>query len=219
MTSASASNKVFLISSNSGGDGQRGIERNGIRQVLWEPALGFLHELANFGGSLQRVGAGREVDTQQGRRLAVEAAFQVVVLRSQFHPRHVLQAQHAALRCGTNNDLAELFRRGQAARCAHVIGERLSWRDWGATDLAGRVYRVLRLNGADDFRNGNAEIGQRVRIHPDAHGVLAGAEDRYRSDARQARQRIVQIDVGVIGQKDIVVGPVGRRQREQHQRR
>ena len=155
---------------------------------------------------------------EQRGRLAVEAALQVVGLRAEFKPRDIFQAQHAAIGSGANNDLAELFRRGQAARRAHVVGELLSWGTGCAADLAGGIDRVLRLDGADDFRDGNAEVRQRIGIHPDAHGVLAGAEDRHRCNARQTGQRIVQVDVGVIGQKDVVVGPVGRRQRQQHQR-
>ena len=40
-----------------------------------------------------------------------------------------------------------------------------------------------------------------VRIHPDAHGILAGAEYLTLRHARQARQRVIQVDVGVVGQE------------------
>ena len=86
-------------------------------------------------------------------------------------------------------------------------------------DLARGIHGVLRLNGADDFRNGDAELRQLVGLHPQAHGVLARAEDLNVADARHARELIVEIDVGVVGQELGVVRAVRRIQGDQHQRR
>ena len=53
-----------------------------------------------------------------------------------------------------------------------------------AADLAGGVDGVLRLDRGDDLRNGDAELRQLVGLHPEAHGVLAGAENLHAADAR-----------------------------------
>ncbi len=51
------------------------------------------------------------------------------------------------------------------------------------------------------------------------HGVLAGAEDRDAGDPLDAGHLVVDVDVGVVGQKDVVVGVVGRRESEHEVRR
>ena len=65
---------------------------------------------------------------------------------------------------------------------------------------------------------GDAELGQLVGLHPDAQRVLA-AEDLHARDARDARQFVLQIDDGVIGEKVGAVFVARRRQADQHQRR
>ena len=53
----------------------------------------------------------------------------------------------------------------------------------------------------DDLRDGDAELRQLVGLDPQAHGVLARAENLHAADARHARELIVEIDVGVVGQE------------------
>jgi len=97
----------------------------------------------------------------------------------------------------------------QAALRAHGVGEFLPFRHRFAADLAGGIHGVLLLNGVDDVRHGDAHLRQPVRPHPEADGVLAGAEDGDAGDAGHAGHRVVDVDVGVIGQEDAVVGLVG----------
>ena len=51
-----------------------------------------------------------------------------------------------------------------------ALGRRL------AAGFPCRVNGVLRLNGADDFRNGDAQLCKLVGLYPKPHRVLAGAE-------------------------------------------
>ncbi len=55
-------------------------------------------------------------------------------------------------------------------------------------------------------RDGDAELGQGVGLHPDADRILARAEDRDPGDAGHAQELVVQIDVGIIGEESCVVG-------------
>ena len=107
----------------------------------------------------------------------------------------------------------------QPALGAHRIGVFLALGNRRAAHLSGRIHGVLRLKRIDNLRDGDAELGQLIRLHPQAHGVLAGAEYLHVADAGDARQLIVQIDVGVVGQKLRVVGAVRRIEADHHQRR
>ena len=142
-----------------------------------------------------------------------------VVLRSQFHSRHVLHAHDPGVGRLANHDVLELFGRSEAALGAHRIGELLSLGNWLAAHLSGRVHGVLRLKRRDDFRNGDLQLRQLVRLHPQAHGILARAKYLNDAHALHASQRVVQIDVGVVGEEICVVGALRRIEGHQHQRR
>ena len=49
------------------------------------------------------------------------------------------------------------------------------------------------------------QFGELVRLDPKAHGVLAGAEDLNAGDTVTRVNLVDQIDVRVIGQKNVVV--------------
>src|SRR5208282_1760785 len=109
------------------------------------------------------------------------------------------------------------LRRDETALGENRVGELLAW--WGrlAACFAGGVYGVLSLNGADDFRNGDAELRQAVRFYPHAHGVLARAEHLAVANARRTEEGIDEIDVRVVAQKRGIVGPVRRVNRKEHE--
>ena len=75
------------------------------------------------------------------------------------------------------------------------------------------------LDGVHDLRHGDVQLGELVRLHPQAHGVLPGAEHHDARDPGHARQLVVQVDVGVVGQEGRVVAPARRGERHQHERR
>ena len=67
---------------------------------------------------------------------------------------------------GAEHDVAELLLGLEAALGAHGVGELLPRRHRLAADLAGGVHGVLRLDGVDDLRDGDAQLGQLVRAAP-----------------------------------------------------
>src|SRR4029077_13145179 len=123
----------------------------------------------------------------------------------------------AVLRFAYDN-VAELLWRRQAPLSQHRIGELLVFLSWLATNLARRIYRVLRLDSINNIRDGDAQLGQLVRFNPKPHGVLPRAEDLGLSDAVQAGDGIVEIDVGIVRQIGRITSPTWRVQRDQHQR-
>ena len=55
-----------------------------------------------------------------------------------------------------------------------------------------------------------ARDGSRLGIHPDAHRVLCGAEDRHIADALEASQLVLHVDHGVVRQKQPVEAALRR---------
>ncbi len=86
----------------------------------------------------------------------------------------------------------------------------------GAADLAGRIHSVLSLNGGDHFGDGDAELRELIGFYPEAHRILASTKHLYVADAGDARQLVVQVDVGIVGQKFSVIGALGRKQAHDH---
>ena len=158
------------------------------------------------------------VDSDNRCRLTAIAAHQVVGLRPQFQSGHIFQAQNRAVGTGAYDDLPELLFGKQPALCPNRVGEFLALWNRLTTDLPGRINRILRLYGFDNFGNGDAKLGQLVRLDPAAHGILAGSKDRHAGNARYARQLVVQIDVRIVGQKNVVVSPFRRKEIDQHER-
>src|SRR5207248_7048839 len=98
----------------------------------------------------------------------------------------------------------------QSSLGAHCISEFLSAGNWFAADLAGGIHRVLFLHCGYDVRHSDAELRELVRLDPQAHGILASAENLHIANSRHACQWIEEINVAVIGEKGSVVAAFGR---------
>ena len=84
--------------------------------------------------------------------------------------------------------------------------------------LTGRVHRVLRLDSVEDVRDGDAQLRQLVRLYPQPHGILTRAENLRLPDTVQARDGIIEVDIGVVGKEFRIVSAVRREQSDQHER-
>ena len=219
MTSMIASTRVCSISFMPSVTASVVSSDDHVIHVRREALLEFRHERPGVGGGLHGIGIRQLVERDERGGLAVQARQHVVVLRAQFDAGHVLDPHDGPARRRAEDDLAELLRRFQAALRPHRVGEFLPRRHRLAADLAGGIHGVLRLDGVDDFRDGDAHLRQPVGPDPEADGVLARAENRDAGDARHARHLVVDVDVGVVGQEDAVVGVARRIEREHDQRR
>ena len=97
--------------------------------------------------------------------------------------------------------------------------ERLSRRRRRRADLARGDLLALLLDRLDDVLRHQPAHLQLVRIEPDPHRILAGAEHRHIADAGQSRQLVAEIDGGVVAQIQAVIGRVRRGQRDEQQDR
>src|SRR2546422_693784 len=116
----------------------------------------------------------------------------------QFDAGHVLHAHDGAVQVGADDDLAKLLRRLEPplrehrVRLLHALGRRRR------AHLARRVDRALLLDRGDEVGHGEPEFGQHIRLHPDAHGVIAGPEQPYLPHARHAVEDVVDVNIGVV---------------------
>ena len=203
---------------DAGGDGERGVERLGVLHA-GRKALGQLgHELLRLAGRVERVAARRLVEGDDGGRLALEAALDIVILRAEFDARHVFEAEDGAVCIGPHHDLAEFLDRGEITLADHGVGEFLTGRDRFGPDFANGIDAVLLLDRVDDFLRGDVELGQLVGCDPNAHGILAGTEDGDVGDAGETRQFVVQVDVRVVGEEEGIESVVGGIEREEKER-
>ena len=87
--------------------------------------------------------------------------------------------------------------------------EILALRRGRRADLAGGDFLALLLNDVDDVLGRQPARLQEVRVEPDAHGVLPGAEHRHVADAGEAAQLVLHVDDGVVRQEQAVEAAVG----------
>ena len=198
---------------------QRRVDRIAVLQVGREPLRQIRHRLLDAVGDVERVRAGHLKDADRASGLAVDAARLLVVERAELDARDILQPHHRAVRVRAHRDGSEFLRRLQPPLRADRVGHLLPGRRRLRADLTGRIDGALLLHGAHQIGNREPERGQPVRLHPDAHRVVAGAEDADVADAPDAIQRVDDVDVGVVGEEQRVVGLVRRRQRNDQHRK
>ncbi len=64
----------------------------------------------------------------------------------------------------------------------------------GPADLAGGAELVLLVDGVDDIRHGNTELGDPVGPQPDTHRIVAAPRQVDLPHARDSRQAVDHID-------------------------
>ena len=179
---------------------------DGVLHVVGKTRRQFGQRGADQLGHVQRIGAGRLIDRQHRGRGGIELAIGRVVLRAQLDPGDIGQPHDRAVAVGPDDDPLELLLIGKAALGAQGILELLIRRGGRRPHLPGRDLHVLFLNGLDHIAHGHAQGGQLPRVEPHAHAVVQRAEDRRLAHTGQARQRVLDVDRGVVGKKQRIVG-------------
>jgi len=114
----------------------------------------------------QRIGARREEYTDGDRRLTVEAAQRIVILRAKFDARDILDFEHGPVGIGTHDDVAELLCRRQPALSLDVELKLLVVRYRSRTDAADWRLNVLGADRSDDVRRHQAKARQAFDVEP-----------------------------------------------------
>ena len=200
------------------GDRQRRIERDQVIHVPREALLQIFHRRLDPVGDVERVGAGNLEHGNDGRRCAVVAADGVVEHRPQLEARDVLEADLGAIRVGPHDDVRELLLVEQAPLRADRIGVLGAGGCGRPANLTGRRQLVLLGDGVRDIGDRDAKPADDVRTQPDAHRVVAAAEQVDLPHALDAGDGVVDVDGRVVREKRAVVRAVRRLDGDDEQR-
>jgi len=160
-----------------------------------------LHPLIHGGRSLQGVGARKLIDSHHTGWRLVLAGRNSVSLISELDASDVAQVQNRPVGIGAKDDVYRILRVHEAPLRAHRVSELLPIWNRLATNLAGWVHIVLRLNCGDDFCCRNAEFRELIGLHPYAQRILP-TEDLHARYAVDARDLVLKVDDGVVGEEN-----------------
>ena len=139
-----------------------------------------------------------------------------IILRPQLHPRHVLDSHRGTIRIGAHDDVAEFFRRGQAAFCDDNRIQLLAGRCRQLPKFAGSELRILGSHGLGDIAGCQVIGMELLGLQPQPHRIF-GAEQYRLAHARHAADILQQVGCGVAAESHIVAALVRRNQRDEHQ--
>ena len=138
-------------------------------------------------------------DAQGNRDPLVEIAAAVVVGGAELDARDVADAGDAPLVVRLDDDVAELLRVGEAALRLDIELEGAGLRHGRLIDHASRDLHVLGAQRVDDVAGGQVAQRELLRIEPDAHRVVAGAEDGDVAHAVDAGKHVLHMQSRVVG--------------------
>jgi hypothetical protein len=187
-----------------------------VLDPLREARLQLVHGLAHGARQPQRVRSGRLEDSHGHGVVVVQQRAQRVPARGQLDAGHVAQPYDLSVGAGLDDDVTELLRVRQPPVRVHGQGVVDAIRRGRAAHYAGGDLRVLFADGGDHVPRRQPARRHLLRVQPDAHGVVAGAEDLDLARARDARQRVLHLQHGVVAQVDHVVTVVRRHQVHDH---
>ena len=168
-------------------------------------------------GGVERVRAGPLEDQERHGRALVEIAVGRVVLRRELDAGDVLEPRDAAVRVGLDDDVAELARLGEPPERLDVelIGALLRHRR--LVHHAGSDLHVLRAQRRHHLAGGQVARCDLLRVEPDAHGIVARAEDAHVADAVEAGEHVAHLQGRVVGDVERVARAVRRAEMDHHQ--
>ena len=141
--------------------------------------------LRTIGRQLQRVGARGLEDRNRDRLLVVEEAAHAVGLGAELHARDVAEAHHLSVVTGLDDDVAELL---LVAEPAGGVQRDLKFGlfEGGAPSWPAATCTFCSRIAVDHVAGRQIAHGEFLRVEPDAHRVVAAAEDLHVAHAREA---------------------------------
>src|SRR5208283_5738633 len=144
---------------------------------------------------VERIGGGQLSYANADAVVAVEAKAIAVILCAQFRVADIDEPNQRAVAARLEDDVVELLRIGQSPDGPHADLKHLVVSGGLRSNLPGSDLDVLLRKGGDDVRRCQTSGSQPRRIEPQAHGVLALAEDLHVGDALHSLQRVLDINV------------------------
>ena len=174
-----------------------------------------LHRVDDVFRRGERVRARPLEDAQRHRGIAVEIRIGRVVLCRQFDASHVAQPHHGA-RGLLDDDVVELVGIGETPQRLHRDLKRALTGDRRLIEHTGGDLDVLALERQNHVSCGQAHRLQAVGIDPDAHRVIAAAEDGDRANPVNAGENVGDRERRVIRDEQRIARVVGRVEVDHH---
>jgi hypothetical protein len=159
--------------------------------ALREIALQLLHLRAHEFGDRDRIAARSLEDGDRRGCLVIEERAQRIGVGAEFDAGDILQARDLTGGAGLDDDAAKVFLGGQAALGVDRHLEFCRARQRRRAQLTRGDLDVLLANRLDDVIRGEAATGDFLRIEPDAHRELAGAEHLHIAHTVQAGEFVL----------------------------
>ena len=182
-----------------------------VLQARREVLLQLDHLRVDGVGRLDRVAAGELEDRQRDGGASVEVGVDAVVLRPERDVAHVAQADDPPALAALDDDVLELLRVGQPPLRVDrelVVGR--PRRQRLLAEHAGGDLHVLVADRLDDVAGGQPHAGDLLGVQPDAHGVVAGAEQVHVAHPRQPGDLVAHLQQQVVGLVERVVARLAR---------
>ncbi len=149
----------------------RGVENLRHFEFRRQGRLGFFEHFTHTCYRLHGVGITGQVDTETNGRITVELGNNRTGFFPSFHTGYILQTNKFAL-IGTQHDIAEFLSRYQTSGNLTRVLLFLTIVYRHSANRTGRCLHVLFLDGRGHIGNGQLELGQLIRIEPNAHSVV-----------------------------------------------
>ena len=168
----------------------RGVVRDDVDEALREALGELVHFRFHLVGDRNGVGLRQEGDGDAGGRPAVEVERLAVGLGAELGVANVADSGDlsAVRRIDLDDDVLELGGIVQAADEIQRVLKILAFRSGRRPDLAGGDLLALLLDDVDHVLRRQAPRLKQVRVEPDAHRVLSGAEHRHVAHSVKATQ-------------------------------
>ena len=134
--------------------------------------LRILEYLAHLGKSCHRIRIGGQLNTETDGRITVEFCNNIVASFPGLNARNIFQADECTVLARSDDDIAELLRRRESS--LHLASELLllSVHRRHTADRTCRCLHILLVDRRRDVCNGQPELCEAIRIHPDAHRIV-----------------------------------------------
>ena len=139
-----------------------------------------------------------------GGLVATARAVEGVGLLPELHPPHVAYAHDLGARprrVALHDDVFELVGIGKPAEAVDGVLEDLPLGNRRAAQLARRHLHVLVRHRGEHIGGCEVKLFEPVRVEPEAHAVLTGAENPDQADTGQTGQGVLHVDLTVIREK------------------
>ena len=131
-------------------------------------------------------------------------------MRAEIDARDVFDAQQRTVRIRADDNPAELFGIDQTSLSTNRVRHLRSRHRRIAADLAGRIDGILLIQSIRQICNREPQFRKDLGFDPNAHRVIGCSEEQHLARAGDAQELIVDVDVGVVGQKQRIVSTIRR---------